>query len=55
MVLAPGPQVNPLLFSCSRIQQTRHTQPRFTTASLRSPDGPFPELRAKAYNASEMQ
>lgn len=31
---------------------TRNTQPRFTTASLKSPDGPFPELRAKAYNAA---
>ena len=31
----------------------RNTQPRFTTASLKSPDGPYPELRAKAYNAAQ--
>ncbi|CAE7463652.1 unnamed protein product [Symbiodinium sp. CCMP2592] len=31
-----------------------NTQPRFTTASLKSPDGPFPELRAKAYNATRI-
>ena len=39
-------------YICNHI---RNTQPRFTTASLKSPDGPYPELRAKAYNACELQ